>query len=88
MSTFTLILSIWGGVTAVFVVLLIYKSTLNMHEDDQLFLDDAENHMRDEQEELMAKMNRLTPYLRFLGAASAVIFVALAGMWVYTGLNQ
>ena len=52
------------GIFAVFavglIVLLIYKSTLTMHEDDQLFLDEANSHMQEEQTELLTKVNRLT----------------------------
>ena len=57
----TALLSVWAGLTIVLVVLLIYRSTLNMHEDDQLFLDEANSHLAREQEELTIKMNRLQP---------------------------
>jgi hypothetical protein len=36
----------WGSFTLVLVLLLIYRATLNMQEDDQLFLDEAESHMQ------------------------------------------
>jgi len=49
------------GVFAIgLIVLLIYKSTLTIHRDDQLFLDDASSHLHAEQTELLAKLNRLT----------------------------
>ena len=32
------LLILWAGLTTVLVILLIYRSTLSMHEDDQLFL--------------------------------------------------
>ena len=51
MSLMTLFI-IWAVITAVLVMLLIYRSTLSMHEDDQLFLDEASSSMRVEQEEL------------------------------------
>ena len=63
------LLSVWGGLTLVLVVLLIYRGTLTMHEDDQLFLDNAEDHMQKEQEELLKKMNRITPWVRFWAPA-------------------
>ena len=37
----TTLLIMWAVPTVVLIFLLIYKSTLTMHEDDQLFLDDA-----------------------------------------------
>jgi hypothetical protein len=42
-----------------------------MHEDDQLFLDSAEDHMQKEQQELIGKMERLMPWVRICGAGSA-----------------
>jgi hypothetical protein len=84
----TPLLIVWAGLTLVLVVLLIYRSTLSMHEDDQLFLDSAEAHMAKEQEELIGKMNRITPWLRLCGAGSAALLVILAGMMLYERFQQ
>ena len=84
----TPLLILWAGLTLILVVLLIYRSTLSMHEDDQLFLDSAEAHMAKEQEELIGKMNRLTPWVRVCGAGSAVLTVVIAGMLLYSRFNQ
>jgi len=35
----------WGIVTAAFLVLWLRRSLLASHEDDQIFLDAAEEHM-------------------------------------------
>jgi len=78
----------WGAVTAVLVVLLIYRSTLTMHEDDQLFLDDAESHMQQEQTELLARMNRIQPFVRLFGAASGFLILVMAGVFVWQAFNQ
>ena len=78
---------LWGLFTAGLVAVLIRRSTLTMHEDDQLFLDDANSHMQQEQTELLVKVNRLTPWVRIFGAGSGVLLLVLAGMFVYQGLN-
>ena len=57
--TLTVVAVIFGVFAIGLIVLLIYKSTLTMHRDDQLFLDDASSHMHDEQTELLAKVSRL-----------------------------
>jgi len=80
-------LIIWGVLTGVLVVLLIYRSTLTMHEDDQLFLDDSASGMAQEQAEIMAKLNKVTPFVKWLGAASGVLILVIAGLAVYQGLN-
>ena len=64
------LLILWAGLTTVLVVLLIYRSTLAMHEDDQLFLDDANIHLAKEQEELTVRMDRLKPWLRICASTS------------------
>lgn len=78
---------VWGIVTAVLVILLIYRSTLTMHEDDQLFLDQAESHMEQEQIQLMKRVNKISPYLKVLGALSGAMILVMAGMAIYQGLN-
>ena len=83
----TPLLILWAGLTVVLVVLLIYRSTLSMHEDDQLFLDTAQAHMAKEQEDLIGRMNRIQPWVRICGAGSAVLFFLIAGMMLWTRFN-
>ncbi len=83
-----LLLVVWGVLTAALVALLIYRSTLSMHEDDQLFLDEAESHIAKEQAELIAKFNRVSPTIRWLSAASGTLILVIAGLWVYEGLTR
>ena len=70
------------------IILLIYRSTLTMHEDDQLFLDDANSHMQEEQTELLVKVTRLTIPLRVFAAGSGVFLLLLTGMYIYQKLNE
>jgi hypothetical protein len=81
-------LAVWGVVTAVLIILLIYRSTLTMQEDDQLFLGESESHMEKEQIEIMAKVNKITPLVKWMGAASGVLLLVIAGLAVYQGLQQ
>ena len=84
----TSLLILWAGLSVVLIILLIYRSTLAMHEDDQLFLDSAEAHMAKEQEELIIRMDRIQPWLRVCGAGSAVLAVVIAGIMLYSRFNQ
>ncbi len=85
----TPLLIVWAGLTVVLILLLIYRSTLTMHEDDQLFLDNAAGaHMAKEQEELTVRMNKLTPWLRICGAGSALLLFVIAGMALYARFQQ
>jgi hypothetical protein len=77
----------WGVFTVCLIILLIYRSTLTMHEDEALYLDDASAHMQQEQTELLVKVNRLTIPVWVFGAGSGVLLLVLAGMFIYQGLN-
>jgi hypothetical protein len=78
----------WSAFSAVLVVLLIYRGTLTMHEDDQLFLDSAEDHMQKEQQELIGRMNRITPWVRVFGAGSALLIIAIGGLALYNNMTH
>jgi uncharacterized membrane protein SpoIIM required for sporulation len=82
------LLIVWGALTVVLIVLLIYKSTLSMREDDQLFLDESESQMEQEQIEVLRRMNKVTPWVRIFGAASGVLILVIAGIWIYNGFMQ
>ena len=77
----------WGALTVVLIILLIYRSTLTMQEDDQLFLDESESHMAQDQMEVMSKVNKITPIVKVLGGVSGLMFLVLAGLFIYQGLN-
>ena len=77
----------WGILTAILVILLIYKSTLTMHEDDQIFLNESESHMEREQVEILKKVNKITPILKVLGAVSGAMILIIAGLFIYQGLS-
>ena len=88
MSPLVWMLTLWGVLTGVLVVLLIYRSTLTMQEDELLFLDDTKSALEQEQRELIRKVNKLTPFVKILGAASGLMFLVIAGMFIYQGLNN
>lgn len=85
--TLTIVAVIFGLFVIGLIVLLIYKSTLTMQRDDQLFLDDASSHMHEEQTRLLAKVDRITIPLRVLSAGSGVFFLVLVAMLIYQNLN-
>lgn len=87
-STLSNLLIVWGVLTAVLVILLIYRSTLAMREDDQLFLNDSESHMQIEQQQVIARLNKVNVPVRILGGASGLLILVIAGMWIYEGLSR
>jgi len=78
----------WAVITAVFIGLLIWRSLLASHEDDQIFLDAAEEHMAKEQRELIAKISSLSRPIATSGIASGALLLLIVGMWLYEGLKS
>jgi hypothetical protein len=81
-------LFVWAAVTAVFVVLMIYRSLITMREDDQLFLDPAQTVMENEQKAIQKKLNQIRPYAKGLGFTSAGLGAGLVGLWVYQAITR
>ncbi|HEY4962805.1 MAG TPA: hypothetical protein VII29_18265 [Terriglobales bacterium] len=87
MSPLAMLIVVWAVITVALIIVLIYRSTLSMHEDDQLFLDDSTSNLRLEQEELLSKMRKVTPLVRILGAASGLLILVIAGIALWQRMN-
>ncbi len=68
------------------VGMMIYRSLIGLKEDDQLFLDSAENKLEIEQQALLKRIERLKPIITSLAVASAVVLCVIGGIWVYRGI--
>ena len=86
MSVMMIMAILLGVLAAILVVLMIYRSTLENHEEDQLFLSASESHMAQEQVELQRTLGKIEPMVKIVGAACGVVLLTMAGMWVYNGL--
>jgi hypothetical protein len=82
------LLIIWGVVTAIFLLLIAWRSVLASHEDDQIFIDAAEEHMAREQRELILKIQSLSRPILTSGITSGVLLLLIAGIFVYQGLKN
>jgi hypothetical protein len=87
MSTLFELVIAWGVFTAALIAVLIYRGTLTMQEDDQLFLGESEAHMAQEQVEIMQKVTRLGPFVKVLGTASGLMTIGIVGLAVYQALQ-
>lgn len=73
----------WGVVTAVLVIALIYRSTLETREEDQIFLDAAGETMASEQRALVARIQKLSKPITALVVLSGLLLVVTAGIWLW-----
>ena len=78
----------WGVVTGILLILLFYRSMLTRQEDDQLFIDESSSSRATEQSQLIAKVNKINPLVKLVGATSGLMILAIAGWAVYLGLNS
>ncbi len=81
----SILLITWGILSAILIVLLIYRNTLRMREDSGMYLDPAEAHIQKEQAENSARLDRMDLPVRLLAAASGLLLLAMAVLWFYQG---
>jgi len=78
-----------GLATAVLAVLVIYGNALSTREEDQLYLNHAEQSiMASEQKVLIAKMNQLRNVIVVLAVIAGALALASGGVWLYVGLTR
>ncbi|HVB88161.1 MAG TPA: hypothetical protein VNK23_15980 [Candidatus Dormibacteraeota bacterium] len=78
-----------GVATAVLAVLVIYGNALSTREEDQLYLNTAEQSiMASEQKVLIAKMNHLRNAIVVLAVIAGTLALASGGVWLYVGLTS
>jgi hypothetical protein len=78
----------WAVITVIFMSLMIWRTLLTSHEDDQIFLSKGEDYLAREQRELIAKITRLAPPIMTTGIASGGLLLLIVGMYVYQGLKH
>jgi hypothetical protein len=83
-----LLSSSWGVITVVLVGVLVYRGILSSKEDDQIFIDDAEQHYYREQQAIIAQMSRLKGPIIALSLISGVLFLTTVGVWIYQGYSS
>jgi hypothetical protein len=78
----------WGLITAALIALLTYRSFLESREDDQIFINKAEDHIAAEQRDIIARVTRLGGPIKALSVASGGLLAVCAGVWLWDGLSN
>jgi hypothetical protein len=75
----------WVAVTAILVVLVVYRGSLSINEDDELYLNKAENvMMAAEQRVIIQKMNHLRPAILLFAFLSGLLALTGYALWVWS----
>lgn len=88
MSATIVLWTVWAGVTAIMLILLGYRGTLTMHEEDQLFLGGAGTYQEQEQSALLLKVQRITPYIRLAIGATCLMSALIIAYYVWDAVRN
>jgi hypothetical protein len=88
MGTVQILLIAWGVVTAILILMWIYRSALENREEDQIFLDAAGDSMAREQAALVARIEKLGRPIAALMILSGVLLISMAGFWAYQSIQS
>jgi len=83
----TRLFMVWIAITLVWVTLLMYRGMLGRKEEDQVFLTHGEERLSHEQEMISHKLNKISPYLKWLGVLSLALLLVVGALWIYQGLR-
>jgi len=81
--------AVWAALLTTLFILMVYRGTLNIHQEDQLFLGDVaqQSYEFEVQREVGRKMDRVQPFVKTFTGASALATVVLVGYYVVNALG-
>lgn len=88
MAYMPVVMIVWGVAVAGLLALLAYNATLTRYEEDQLFLNDTNEIERQHQSEIVKKVNRMQPYIRAFGSLSALLTLAVMGLFSWDAYQR
>jgi Tfp pilus assembly protein PilN len=87
-STMFVLIVAWSIVTVALILMWIYRSTLENREEDQIFLDAAQESMAREQRAIVARIEKLSKPITSLIVASSALLLVIAGIWLWQGFKN
>lgn len=77
----------WVALSVILIVLVIYRATVSVHEEDQLFLDAGDALLEREQREVVGRLQRLSPYIWATFILWLLVGLGTFGLWVWQQLH-
>ncbi len=75
-----------GVALAAWFCLIIYRGTLESHEDDQLYL--ADPMLAKAQQEVVARIERINPVIRAVMIGWIALAAVSAALWIWQGYKS
>jgi hypothetical protein len=88
MHYLTIVFIVWAVAATVLLALLAYRSTLTRYEEDCLFLDECNDHQQQEQQNILARLRKVQPAVKFMTVATCLMSAALVGTFIYQLVQQ
>ncbi|HET9942718.1 MAG TPA: hypothetical protein VFR05_05220 [Terriglobia bacterium] len=86
-GTVTVLLAVEIALTALVLVMWMWRGFLDMKEDDHLLLSEAESHLQREQAAIRARVSSLTRYIKVFAVMWVMLAVGTLGTWIVSELK-
>ena len=80
--------SVWGVLVLFLAALFVYRSNLTKDEEDQIFLDDSFQHVKNAQAAIATKVNKIQPLVHLAMALVGIATLVVVGYYVMDIVNQ
>ena len=80
--------AVWGVSFVFMVAVAIFSARLGRNEEAQICLADSSSHVKDEQAEIAARLNRVQPVKRIALAIVGVMTVVVVGYYILDIFHQ
>lgn len=88
MSYVVMLWIVWIVIGLILLGLILYRISLTQYEEDQLFLDDANETQHRLQDMMLAKLKRLEPVIRIFGGIEGLLTLAIIAYYAVDALRQ
>jgi hypothetical protein len=88
MSVMPILWIVWAGATATMLILIAYRGTITRYEEDQIFLDDAGDHQKNEQTVILEKVKKINPFVRVATGATCALTAGILGIYVWDAVRH
>lgn len=88
MSIVMMVWTVWAILGLILMGLLMYRGSITRYEEDQLFLDDEGGLESREQTELLKKVKRIEPVIRFFSGAEGLVTLGIVAFYLVDAWHQ
>lgn len=88
MSMVMMVWTVWAILGLILMGLLMYRGSITRYEEDQLFLDDEGGLENREQTELLKKVKRIEPAIRFFSGAEGLVTLCIVAFYLVDAWHQ